>query len=84
MRQLITTPSTESVPPDIERWRERMLAYARDPEQVGFTALRPEETGLDRTIFVSEWDEYPALIVDACPGSFRGTHQARSGASGAA
>lgn len=44
-----------------------MIAAAREPEAM-FMAIRPEESGLDRTIHASEWHERPVVIVDARPG----------------
>jgi hypothetical protein len=48
-------------------WRQQVLDLARDG-QSEFTALLPAETGLPVTVYASERDDYPALIVDSQPG----------------
>ena len=44
-----------------------MLAAAKTPGSL-FTAVQPEESGLDCTIYASETPEYPVVIVDHRPG----------------
>ncbi len=48
--------------------RDRIRAYMRDPEQMAFFHVVPSETGLGRTIWVSQNEAYPAVLVAANPG----------------
>jgi len=48
-----------------EQWRKECLEFARDPEQWGgFELYKPEQTGLDRCIYLSITRTYPAIIVN--------------------
>ena len=51
------------------KWRAKMLAAMMQPESM-FTAIQPEESGLDRTIYASESSRHPVVIVDARKGKF--------------
>jgi hypothetical protein len=51
-------------------WEERMLARARDTSSPGFDNLPPLETGLSRTVYVSENPDYEAFIIDAQEGDY--------------
>ncbi len=48
--------------------KQRILGYARNPEQMAFFHAVPSETGISRTIWVSQNDDYPALLVSSTPG----------------
>lgn len=52
---------------EASEWSEQVLAIARE-SQSDFTALRPSETGLSTTVYASERDDYPAVIIDSQPG----------------
>jgi len=49
-----------------DEWRIR--SYALNPEQRAFVHVVPAETGLTRTIWVSQSDRYPALLVNPQQG----------------
>jgi hypothetical protein len=57
--------TASGLPEDAKR---RIRAYARQPGQMAFFHVVPSETGLDRTIWVSQNDAYPALLVSPTPG----------------
>lgn len=59
-----TEPSPRLTPED----RERILGYIRNPEQMAFFHVVPAETGLSRTIWVSQNDQYPAVLVSPVEG----------------
>jgi hypothetical protein len=44
-----------------------MVSFARESDSE-FTALQPDETGLRMTVYASERDDHPTLIVDSEPG----------------
>jgi len=46
-----------------DKFKRSILAHAADPEQMVFAHLSPEETGLSRTIWVSEDGKFPYVIV---------------------
>src|SRR5271166_187384 len=48
--------------------KQRILGYAQNPEQMAFFHAVPSETGLSRTIWVSQNEDYPALLVSPTPG----------------
>ena len=48
--------------------KQRILGYARNPEQMAFFHAVPFETGISCTIWVSQNEDYPALLVSSTPG----------------
>ena len=48
--------------------RQRIRSYARRPGQMAFFHVVPTETGLSRTIWVSQNDDYPAVFISPCQG----------------
>ena len=48
-------------------WRAKMLAVAMDSESM-FTAIQPHESGLDQTIYVSESNHHPVVVIDTRAG----------------
>ena len=48
--------------------KQRIRTYARDPGQMAFFHVVPAETWLSRTIWVSQNQDYPALLVSSTPG----------------
>jgi hypothetical protein len=48
--------------------KQRIRAYALSPGQMAFFHVVPAETGLSRTIWVSQNDDYRALLVSPAPG----------------
>jgi len=48
--------------------KQRILGYARNSEQMAFFHAVPSETGISRTIWVSQSEDYPALLVSSTPG----------------
>jgi hypothetical protein len=64
MREFIRIVEDTLVRPE---WRAAMLAAAQQPESL-FTAVQPEESGLDRTVYASETPEHPVVIVDSRKG----------------
>jgi len=48
--------------------KRRIHTYASRPDQMAFFHVVPSETGLDRTIWVSQNDDYPALLVSPTAG----------------
>lgn len=61
--------ATEITAPSLsQEARQRIRAYAQRPGQMAFFHVVPTETGLGRTIWVSQNDAYPALLVSPTPG----------------
>jgi hypothetical protein len=52
----------------LSNMKRGILAYARSPEQMAFFHVVPSETGISRTIWVSQNEAYPVLIVSLRPG----------------
>ena len=50
--------------------KRRIRAYAGRTEQMAFFHVVPGETGLERTIWLTQSDAYPALLVSPSPGRF--------------
>jgi len=50
------------------RDRRRIRAYALDPGQMAFFHVVPTESGLERTLWVSQNDTYPVLLVSPTGG----------------
>jgi hypothetical protein len=48
--------------------RQQILAYARSSEQMAFFHAVPSETGISRTIWLSQNEDYPAMLVSPRPG----------------
>lgn len=48
--------------------KQRIRLYALRPGQMAFFHVVPTETGLTRTIWVSQNDDYPALLISPKPG----------------
>jgi hypothetical protein len=48
--------------------KQRIPGYARNPEQMAFFHVVPSETGISRTIWVSQSEAYPALLLSPAPG----------------
>jgi hypothetical protein len=48
--------------------RQRIRAYTQSEEQMAFFHVVPAETGLSRTIWVSQNEDYPALLISPVPG----------------
>jgi hypothetical protein len=49
-------------------WKEQVRRYAERPQQHAFVHVVPAETGLSRTIWVSQSETYPAFLVARKPG----------------
>jgi hypothetical protein len=52
----------------IERIKRKALEYAMNLEQMCFSLVDSENTGLPYTIYVSSCKEYPVIIIDSRPG----------------
>jgi hypothetical protein len=48
--------------------RQRIRAYALTPDQMAFFHVVPGETGLSHTIWASQSEAYPVLLVSPGPG----------------
>lgn len=60
---------TELSTPGLSRdAKQRIRTYAQNPAQMAFFHVVPAETGLSRTIWVSQSDDYPALLISPTPG----------------
>lgn len=64
MREHIKIVEERLVRPE---WKLAMLRAAQEPESL-FTAVQPQESGLDRTVYASETPDHPVVIVDSRTG----------------